>query len=352
MKMIYLFLFLMPLVAVNAQVELAAIDKIVTHHIQENNFEGTILIAENGQTVYQKCAGAADHDTGRLIDPQTPFGIASITKMLTAIVILQLVEEGKISLDNTLNELFPDVSIPKSQKISIHHLLLHISGLPNEKSELYLSPTTAKEFVEATLQNKSRSKLGRFNYANIDYVLLGLIIEKYAEESSWKKAIEKRVIQKLGLKNTGFLKKGDLPKQLAQTYQLKEGSFIKDPDFFIENFHAAGAMYSTAADLLVIDQAMYGNTLLSESSKKKMFTSYPEYNYTGYSVWTYQYPFAATKPRIMERRGGILGSNSVLVRFLDANRTIIILSNNNAFNPDSFGDQDNLREALILELSK
>ena len=97
---------------------------------------------------------------------------------------------------------------------------------------------------------------------------------------------------------------------------------------------------------------MYGRTLLSEASKKLMFTSYPEYNYTGYSVWTYNYPFVDTQPKIMERRGGIFGSNSVLVRKLDLNHTIIILSNNNRFNPDSFGDPSNLREALIIETSK
>ncbi len=111
-------------------------------------------------------------------------------------------------------------------------------------------------------------------------------------------------------------------------------------------------MYSTAADLLLLDQAMYGTSLLSEEAKAKMFTSYPEYNYTGYSVWTYRYPFLSSQPLVMERRGGIMGTNVVLVRLMELNRTIVILSNNNLFNPDSFGDSTNLREALLLKLAE
>ena len=115
---------------------------------------------------------------------------------------------------------------------------------------------------------------------------------------------------------------------------------VKDPEFYIENFYAAACMYSTTEDLLKIDQAMYDDKFLSAKSKKVMFTSYPEYNYTGYSVWTYRYPFLDTQPLIMERRGGIMGSNLVLMRLLETNQTIIILSNNNAFDPDSFGDPE------------
>lgn len=110
-------------------------------------------------------------------------------------------------------------------------------------------------------------------------------------------------------------------------------------------------MFSTAEDLLKLDQALYTDALLSPAGKGLMFTSYPEYNYSGYSVWTYNYPFAESKPKMMERRGGILGANSVLIRLLDTKRTVIILSNNNRFNPDSFGDVQGLKEALMIEVS-
>lgn len=352
MRTIYFVFLMLCSSLVIGQIDTSAINDIVEYHIGHNHFEGTILIAEKGQVVYQKSAGFADRKSGTHNSSLTKYGIASITKMLTAIVILQLVEANTISLDDKLDHLLPDLEIPKGNKITVHHLLLHISGLPNESNSIYLRPVSPRSFVSSSLRQGRSSKFEKFNYNNIDYVLLGLIIEKYAAEGSWEKAIRKRVIEKLNLKNTGFLKRDEKPDALAQSYQLKAEEWVADPDFYIENFFAAGSMYSTAFDLLKIDQAMYDYSLLSENSKKKMYRSYPEYNYTGYSVWTYLYPFAASNPLIMERRGGILGSNSVMVRFLESNKTIIILSNNDAFNPDSFGDQKNLREALIVKLSE
>ena len=354
-----LFLILIIFIsAVNtyARIDTLEIDKIVQDQISLYNFEGTVLIAENGDIVYQRSAGYNDRETQRIIDNDTKFGIASITKMLTAIVILELVEDGKLSLQDNLAALLPGFNIQGGENITVHHLLLHISGLPNENDSIYLSKKSPEEFVRETLNEKGESgELGIYNCANIDYVLLGLIIEKKTG-MSWQDAVEKRIIEKLNLRNTGFLSElpnGNYPENFAYSYSVsEEGEFTKDPDIYMENFYAAGSMYSNAADLLAIDQAMYGDKLLSEKSKELMFTSYPEYNYTGYSVWTYNYPFAETQPKIMERRGGIMGWNSVLIRFIDENKTIIILSNNNKFNPNSFGDKDNLREALITELGK
>ncbi len=320
--------------------------KLIQYHADSNHFEGTVLIAEKGKITHQSLVGFRNIDRTEAITDNTKFGIASITKMFTAILILQLIEEDKLGLDSNLKQLLPQYDIPNAGKITIHDLMLHISGLPNESDMIFLSPKNPGDFVRQTLKNK-KNRYGSFNYANIDYILLGLIISEITGKS-WEESIEERIIQKFGMGNTGFLNKGDYPDNFAYTfrYEDKQG-FKEDPLFHIENYWAAGNMFSTAADLLILDQALHGTELLAESSKKLLYTSYPEYNYSGYSVWTYNYPFAEGSPRIMERRGGILGSNSVLVRFLDSNKTLIILSNNDQFNPDSFGDSNNLKEALI-----
>ena len=218
---------------------------------------------------------------------------------------------------------------------------------------MYLKKKSPEAFIKAVLSQRTKSPaLGSFNYNNLDYMLLGLIIEKQSGKS-WEENIQDRIIKPLELENTGFLSKGAYPQNYAWPYQINaQGKAKKDPAFHIENFYAAGNMYSNTMDLLKIDQALYGEQLLSEKSKALMFKSYPEYNYTGYSVWTYRYPFVANPPSIMERRGGILGANVVLIRLLDSQESIIILSNNDRFNPDSFGDKNNLREALIIALSE
>ena len=340
---------------IHAQTSLqtAALEKLIEDKVANEYFEGTVLIAEQGEPILQRTYGFKDRERTTSINENTTFNIASITKMLTAIVILQLVEEDKLSLDTPLVQLLPDLEIPNSEQITPHHLLLHITGLPNENSSFYRKSFPPEAYLKSVLSNgTANSTFGNYNYANIDYVLLGIIIERLSG-SSWQLAIEERIIRKLGLTNTGFLKKGNYPENYAWPFLVnRKGSFIPDPDFHIENYYAAGCMYSNAGDILKIDQAMYTEALLNKESKSKMFTSYPEYNYTGYSVWTYNYPFLDPQPKIMERRGGILGSNSVLVRFLDTNKTLIILSNNNRFNPDSFGDFENLREALIMEIGK
>ena len=334
-----------------AQTNTKSVDSIVKNAVSEELFEGTVLIAENGNVVYQKSFGFIDKVKVIPVNNSTSFGIASITKLFTAIIILKLIEEGKFKISDNLKELLPELEIPKSKKITIHNLLLHISGLPNESDEIYAQSKNPLRFVAETLSNKFNS-FDKFNYANIDYVLLGLIIEKY-DNKAWVKSVQQRILDKARMIETGFLVKGKYPQDFAYSFSFdKEGIRQADPLFFIENFYAAGSMFSTAKDLLKLDQAMYGNELLTEKSKELMYTSYPEYNYSGYSVWTYNYPFAKSKPKIMERRGGILGANSVLIRMLDTNKTIIILSNNNKFNPDSFGNTQSLKEALMIEIDK
>jgi hypothetical protein len=106
-------------------------------------------------------------------------------------------------------------------------------------------------------------------------------------------------------------------------------------------------MYSTAEDLLKLHLALSEGKLVNEESQRMMYKSYPEYNYSGYSVWTYPYPYSSTTPLIMERRGSILGAQSVIVRFLDTKDCIVILNHNGQFNPDSFGDPENLKEKII-----
>ncbi len=324
------------------------IDSIVQHHIDHEYFSGVVLMANDGNTEYFKSAGSRQLNKEEKITPETVFSIASITKMLTAILILQLEEEGKLSVHDPLDKWLPEFPIPNNQEITLHHLLLHISGLPNEDDAIFNQSVFPTDFVNQTLSQGNQKEVGHFNYANIDYILLGLVIEKITGQS-WETSITERILEPLEMDNTGCLEKGIYPQDFAYTYQIdEEGNARPDHKIHIENYWAAGNMYSNAQDILKLDQALYDHHFLSESSKEKMFTSYPEYNYTGYSVWTYRYPFLDSQPLLMERRGGILGANVVLVRLLEQNKTIIILSNNNRFDTNTFGNKENLKEALII----
>lgn len=326
------------------------INQIIDGARSNESFEGTILLADRGEVIFHQSYGFVDDALKQPVKNSMKFSLASITKTFTAVIILRMIEDGKLGLDDNLADLLPELNIPDDSKISVHHLLLHISGLPNEQGEFYQSLKSPEEFVETVLAEAKPSKIGKFNYANIDYVLLGLIIEKI-EGKQWAVVVEERILDPLQMTNTGFLERDNYPKDFAHTFSFEDEKRVKDPKFYIENFYSSACMYGDALDLLKFDQALYGETLINLASKEKLYTSYPEYNYTGYSVWTYDYPFTKPPVRVMERRGGIMGANNTLIRMLYLNRTIIILSNNSKFNPDSFGNASGLKEALMIEMA-
>jgi D-alanyl-D-alanine carboxypeptidase len=324
-------------------ISLQAVNQTILRHVEDSNFYGVTLVAEEGVIISQQASSHPTEEQGFAYDL---FPIASITKLFTSIVVLQLHEEGKLQLDDPIQKWFPELEIPTTHPVTVHHLLLHISGLPNEKDRSYLKQLSPMEMVEKAFNNKMNT-FGAFNYNNVDYLLLGLIIERITG-NSWQSEVRTKILAPLEMNSTGFLAKDALPSGIALGYQLRNnGEYAADRAIYWENFYAAGCMYSNAGDLLKLDQALYGEELLLAASKSLLSTSYPEYNYVGYGVWNYQYPFVETFPFIMERRGGIQGINVVLVRLIESNRTIIILSNTDQFNPDSFGDPTNLREELI-----
>jgi D-alanyl-D-alanine carboxypeptidase len=322
------------------------ISEKVEAYISQKGFSGTILLASKGKPIFHQSYGLAYRATPDTLRNSYRYSIASVTKLFTSIRILQLVEQGKVQLHEPLLSYLPQFEQQISEKVSIHHLLLHISGLPEERDKMYRHPYEPAEMVAASLQQKSSNSFEKFNYNNIDYLLLGLVIETVTQ-NSWENEIKQGIIDPLGLKETGFLEYGYYPRNFAYPYSKKGKQLKQDPLFYIENFYAAGCMYATSLDLLALDQALYGTELLTEKSKKLLETSYPAYQYVGYGVWNYTYPFVKSQPRIMERRGGIRGANVCLVRILDDNFTLIILSNDDRFNPDSFGDSTHLREMLI-----
>lgn len=325
------------------------LEQVVNDYCQRQGFSGVVLVAEKGEVLFEESYGLAYYATPDTIRAGYHFSIASVTKLFTSIRILQLAEKGDLQLKENISNYLPQFDSLLIDNVSIHDLLLHTSGLPYVKRADYRERLAPEAFVERVLSRSTKAEKGAFSYNDVDYMLLGLIIEQVTGEP-WEESVQEHILTPAGLSSTGFLEYGYYPDRFAYTYSTKRGKLKQDPFFYIENFYAAGCMYSTAADLLKLDQALYDNTLLGDSGRVLLSTSNPDLNYVGYGVWNYTYPFIDERPTIMERRGGILGANVVLVRLTDSNKTIIILSNDDRFNPDSFGDPDNLREALIRAL--
>lgn len=333
-----------------AQLRVPMLEEIVADAASEG-FEGVVLVADAGEVVLHGAIGYADAERSTPLTPDTRFAIASITKLFTAISILQLVDEGRLGLDDSVAELLPDLGVPGGERITVHHLLLHISGLPDEPDMIYFDRVDSESYIRRTLEGPA-GIFGEFNYANVDYVLLGLVVSRLDGES-WEASVRNRILEPLGMGDTGLLDGSDPPEPFARRIATRDGRRRAAPfPPVLATYGAAGGMYSTAEDLLKLDRGLYSDTLLSEESRELLEVSYPEYNYSGYSVWTYRYPFLDPAPLVMERRGQIGSAVGVLVRFPELDRTLVILSHNAGFDPNSFGDRNSLKEALMGEMGR
>lgn len=326
------------------------LDLLVQHHHLNENFEGVVMALEDGEVIYQRAFGWADREAKKPLTIYSKFPIASFTKAFTALIIMQLEEEGKLKVEDVITKYLPDLKIENLEKIQIKHLLTHSSGLGNEPDTAYIHQYTPKEMV-LNFGNKHIEGIPgeNFNYSNLDYHVLGLIIEKLTGKS-WETNLMDYILKPIEMNDSGLLSFENKPNELTKIYTKKDGKFIEEGNFYIENFDAAGSMYSTLGDLQKFDQALYSNKLISKDRISKMYTSHPELSYVAYGSWSYNHPLVLNYPLTIERRGGIGGFNGVFMRFPNDKKTLIILSNNGQFNTDTWGDHSSLKEQLVMAL--
>ncbi len=323
----------------------AQIDSLVSAEAATRQFSGVVLLADQGVPVFQVAVGAASPSAPMTL--ATRFRLASITKAFTAVLVMQLVEQRKLAVTNTIAQLLPDLRIPRAEQITVEDMLLHRSGFPDEPDALYEAPRSARVMVAESAKQSYRP-YGKFAYSNLDYLVLELIIEQVTGKR-FASVLHERILTPLGMVNSGMATRAD--SGIAQGFLADFiGRLTAEPALHIENLGAAGAMYGTVADLLAFDQALYGGRLLNSESIAQMYTSHPELGYVAYGSWVYEYYFLPTAPRLVERRGGFLGFNHAFIRMPGINKTLIILSNNDRFDPDTFGKLDSFKDQLIKAL--
>src|SRR6267378_5020585 len=165
----------------------AEVDAFVQPYMEGNNFSGSILIARQGKVLISKGYGMADYELSVPNTPQTRFHLASLTKSFTAAAIMILQEQGKLSVEDPLKKFVPDY--PNGDKITIHHLLTHRSGIPNvnnfpEYGSKSLSRMSLDEIIRMFKDKPLEFEPGaRYRYSNSNYNLLAFIIEKTSGKS-------------------------------------------------------------------------------------------------------------------------------------------------------------------------
>ena len=206
MKKIIVIIFLFPL-AVFAQKNYdSLLDNYMQAQVAVYDFSGAVLVAQKGKVIYEKAFGMANREWNIPNTVQTKFRIASITKQFTAAAILQLAEQGKLTLDDKLSKYFPD--FPKGDSVTIHMLLNHTSGIkdffkiPTFTTTVEVLPYS-KDSVVAFFKNQPYdfSPGSQFRYNNSAYFLLGCIIEKVSGQT-YSTYLNQNLITKAGLQNT------------------------------------------------------------------------------------------------------------------------------------------------------
>ena len=315
-------------------------------YLERKSFSGAVLVKNSKGEIAQMVTGSADVNENKAIDIQARFKIASITKLFTSVIILQLEDEGLLTLDDALNKHLQYEGIAYADQITIKDLLMHTSGLKNESNASYLKAYKPDELISRFATKKSNVPGKEHFYNNVDFLLLGKIIEAVSGKT-FEENLNEHILKPLQMKNTGLITTHSLPEGVVTSFKVKAGKRKEELKIHSENFWAAGCMYSTASDLLIFVEALKKGKLLSEKALTDLFTSDASLGYVALGCWSFNSPFIEGAPRVMERRGEILGSTSVIMTHLDGPETVIVLSNTDEFRPETFGDAENLKEYLF-----
>ncbi len=234
---------------------------------------GAVTVREGGRVIYQRALGFRDSTAGGPVasDGETMFRIGSVTKPFTAVMIYQLVDEGRLSLDTPLSRFFPRVA--NADSITIRHLLGHTSGVADFSAGMDpLKPLGRAELLARIAALPSRFAPGtRWRYSNSNYALLGFIVEEVTG-STYAEQLQRRIAGRIGLRRTRFGGAVDAAANEAHSYYFDEGRWQRQPEDALENAAGAGGIVSTTADLTRFVSALFRGELVGEAGVREMTT--------------------------------------------------------------------------------
>ena len=326
------------------------IDALMSQYHDFGLFNGTVLVADGGNVIYKKGFGLANMEWDISHTPDTKFRLGSITKQFTAALILQLVSEGKIGLKAPIGTYLPDYPKPTADKVTIHHLLTHTSGIPsytsmpNFRKEISRDSYEPSDFVKIFSSEDLEFEPGsKFKYNNSGYFLLGVVIETIRGRS-YEEALRERIFGPLGMNDSGYDHHRTRLAKRAGAYQSTLDGYVNAAYLDMSLPYAAGSLYSTVEDLYKWDQALYTEKVLPNKYKRMMFTGHEKvphparpmaYGY-GWFVEGIPDPRKANpnddastshELRAIGHGGGINGFNTLIQRIPEDRHLVVLLNN-------------------------
>jgi CubicO group peptidase (beta-lactamase class C family) len=300
------------------------IDEFFNRLAEKNKAMGSLTVTKDGNIIYSRAIGYSHiaSTEKKPVSEASRYRVGSITKMFTAAMIFQLVEENKLKLSDTLDKFFPQ--IPNAQKITLAQLLGHRSGIFNitnnpDFRSFKSQPRTRDEMIALIANSKPAFEPGEnAQYSNSNYLLLGYIVEK-AGGSSYEEALKQRITSKIGLKDT-YLGTGysDAGKNEGLSYNLV-GDWKQEDDTHLSIPGGAGAIISTPNDLTKFIQALFDGKIVSKESFEQMKPK------DKYGLGINAYPIGGKT--FYGHSGGIDGFRSLLVYLPEERLSLAYTSN-------------------------
>lgn len=341
-KFLFIFITLIS-VSSNSQENKKAseLDSLYSELYQKGAFNGNVLVAENGNIIFQKSYGLANEQTKAKLNVNTIFELASVSKQFTAMGIVQLQKEGKISYEDEISKYIPELQ--KYEGITIKNLLTHTGGLPDymeissknwDKSKIATNDDILSLFQQLSPEINFEPN-AKWDYSNTGYLILASIIERVSGRK-FGEYLNEKIFEPLDMKNTFVHRRRFEPKKIDN---YAEGYFYSDslkrkilPDELGKEFYVVyldgivgdGMVNSNLEDLLKWDRALYNNQIINNQDREMIFSSYKtkDSSETDYG-FGWMIDSTETFGKTSFHSGGWAGYISYFDRHLDNDKTII-----------------------------
>lgn len=302
---------------------------VIDDYVRQHNFQGVVALARNGKMAFSRTIGFADMEAKTPMKIDTVFGIASISKMLTAVTVLKLVERGLLSLDQPITTYLPNYRKDTGSRLTLRHLMANDSGLPNLFSPAWKADPTIMDQPLPTAEAVKRYAEGDLIFApgeRFDYSLSNWIVVLAVVEAVTGRDFE-TVVRNTTLTPLGLTATTSRPDNKVAVPYTDAAPYMRKPAQRQAYVAAAGGYYSNAPDLMRAAQRIFGTPFLAPSSLQALTTILVPS--AGYALGgrIREVAIGSQKVKAAWDTGNTSGYRSVLGHRLDGKGTVVVLNN-------------------------
>lgn len=333
-RLSFLLLLLAALPALAADDLSSRLDTIAGSVFKSNEPGAAVLVVRDGKTLLRKGYGLADVELGVPMQADHILRIGSVTKQFTAVAVLQLVQQGKVALEDDITKHLPDAATG-GRKVTIEHLLTHTSGIPSYTDQPSFPKRARDDMKPAEMLAMGAGMPADFepgaqwHYNNSGYILAGMLIEKVTGEK-YADYVKKHLFEPAGMKDTSYDETEKIiPRRVPGYSQRPGGVWVNAPYLSMTLPYAAGGLLSTVDDLVRWNDVLQSGTLVDP---KLLARAHSAFALTGGASSRYGYGWGITAyegHRIVEHGGGIHGFLSYLITMPDDKVVVAVLANAN-----------------------